>query len=164
MSATKTKGKALIAGALLSSNSGFQRLSQAALSRSRFLRRAAGALLPFVGLRLSAADTTRPTTGKSPSGPGSERMTSLPEARDASKRERFRIAVLDDYQREEQNASLARAVIGGLLFATPTTCSSCRICSRCCAKATTASRRKACLRRIRNERDRALAGGRCSAA
>src|SRR5713226_4077966 len=38
-----------------SSNSGFQRLSQAALSRSRFLRLAAGALLPFVGLRLSAA-------------------------------------------------------------------------------------------------------------
>ena len=39
----------------------------------------------------------------------------------SSKRERFRIAVLDDYQREEQNAVLARAVIGGLLFATPTT-------------------------------------------
>jgi len=38
-----------------SGNSGFQRLSQAALSRSRFLRLAAGALLPFVGLRLSAA-------------------------------------------------------------------------------------------------------------
>src|SRR5712675_825684 len=36
-------------------NSGFQRLSQAALSRSRFLRLAAGALLPFVGWRLSAA-------------------------------------------------------------------------------------------------------------
>src|ERR1700737_676186 len=40
---------------MLSSNSGFQRLSQAALSRSRFLRLATGALLPFVGLRLSAA-------------------------------------------------------------------------------------------------------------
>jgi len=38
-----------------SGNSGFQRLSQAALSRSRFLRLATGALLPFVGLRLSAA-------------------------------------------------------------------------------------------------------------
>jgi glyoxylase-like metal-dependent hydrolase (beta-lactamase superfamily II) len=38
-----------------SGNSGFQRLSQAALSRSRFLRLAAGALLPFVGWRLSAA-------------------------------------------------------------------------------------------------------------
>jgi glyoxylase-like metal-dependent hydrolase (beta-lactamase superfamily II) len=40
---------------MLSSNSGFQRLSQAALSRSRFLRFATGALLPFVGWRLSAA-------------------------------------------------------------------------------------------------------------
>jgi glyoxylase-like metal-dependent hydrolase (beta-lactamase superfamily II) len=40
---------------MLSSNSGFQHLSQAALSRSRFLQLAAGALLPFVGLRLSAA-------------------------------------------------------------------------------------------------------------
>src|SRR5882672_2426378 len=38
-----------------SGNSGFQRLSQAALSRSRFLRLAAGALLPFIGWRLSAA-------------------------------------------------------------------------------------------------------------
>ena len=37
-----------------SGNSGFQRLSQAALSRSRFLRLAAGALLPFVGWHLSA--------------------------------------------------------------------------------------------------------------
>src|ERR1700730_4136043 len=40
---------------MLSGNSGIQRLSRAALSRSRFLRLAAGALLPFVGLRLSAA-------------------------------------------------------------------------------------------------------------
>src|SRR5712675_472746 len=41
---------------MLPSTSGFQRLSQAALSRSRFLRLAAGALLPFfVGWRLSAA-------------------------------------------------------------------------------------------------------------
>jgi hypothetical protein len=38
-----------------SDNSGFQRLSQAALSRSRFLRLAAGALLPFLGFRLPAA-------------------------------------------------------------------------------------------------------------
>src|ERR1700736_1939333 len=38
-----------------SGNSGFQRLSQAALTRSRFLRLAAGALLPFVGWRLSPA-------------------------------------------------------------------------------------------------------------
>jgi Metallo-beta-lactamase superfamily len=40
---------------MLSSNSGFKRLSQAVLSRSQFLRLAAGALLPFAGLRLSAA-------------------------------------------------------------------------------------------------------------
>jgi hypothetical protein len=40
---------------MLPSNSGFQRLSQAAPSRSQFLRLAAGALLPFVGPRLSAA-------------------------------------------------------------------------------------------------------------
>src|SRR5260370_21553619 len=61
-----------------SGNSGFQRLSQAALSRSRFLRLAAGALLPFVGWRLSAAaaanhelaqKSDRPTT-RDPSAPG----------------------------------------------------------------------------------------------
>jgi metal-dependent hydrolase (beta-lactamase superfamily II) len=40
---------------MLPSNSRFQRLSQAALSRSQFLRLAAGALLPFVGLHPSAA-------------------------------------------------------------------------------------------------------------
>jgi len=40
---------------MLPSNSRFQRLSQAALSRSQFLRLAAGALLPFVGLPRSAA-------------------------------------------------------------------------------------------------------------
>jgi hypothetical protein len=40
---------------MLSSNSGFQRFSQAALSRSRFLRLAAGALFPFVGWRISGA-------------------------------------------------------------------------------------------------------------
>jgi hypothetical protein len=45
---------------MLPSNSGFQRLSQAALSRSRFLQLAAGALLPFVGLRLSAAAAPNP--------------------------------------------------------------------------------------------------------
>jgi hypothetical protein len=45
---------------MLSSDSGFQRLSQTALSRSRFLRLAAGALLPFVGLRLSAAAAPSP--------------------------------------------------------------------------------------------------------
>ena len=42
------------------SNSRFQRLSQAALSRSQFLQFAAGALLPFVGLRLSAAAAPSP--------------------------------------------------------------------------------------------------------
>ena len=45
---------------MLSSNLGSQRLSQAALSRSRFLRLAAGALLPFVGWRLSAAAAANP--------------------------------------------------------------------------------------------------------
>ena len=43
-----------------SNYSGFQRLPQAALSRSRFLRLAAGALLPFVGLRPSAAAALDP--------------------------------------------------------------------------------------------------------
>jgi len=45
---------------MLPSNSGFQRLSQAALSRSRFLQLAAGALLPYAGLRLSAAAAPNP--------------------------------------------------------------------------------------------------------
>ena len=43
-----------------SSNPGSQRLSQAALSRSHFLRLAAGALFPFVGSRLSAAAAAGP--------------------------------------------------------------------------------------------------------
>ena len=43
-----------------SSNSGFQRLSQPALSRSHFLRLAAGALLPAVGWRLPAAAGANP--------------------------------------------------------------------------------------------------------
>jgi glyoxylase-like metal-dependent hydrolase (beta-lactamase superfamily II) len=55
MSATKTKGKVLITGAMLSSTSGFRSLSRAALSRSRFLQLAAGALFPFLSLRLLAA-------------------------------------------------------------------------------------------------------------
>src|ERR1700736_5141651 len=54
---------------MLSSNSGFQRLSQAALSRSRFLRLAAGALLPFVGLRLSAA-APNPELAQNTGAPG----------------------------------------------------------------------------------------------
>ena len=72
MSATETKGKALITGALLSSKPGFQRLSKAALSRSRFLRLAAAALLPFVGLRLSAAAATNPELAQSSGAPGAK--------------------------------------------------------------------------------------------
>src|ERR1700737_4096248 len=45
-----------------------------------------------------SSDTTRHTTGKPSSGPGSERMTSLRRHAMSSKQERFRIAVLDDYQ------------------------------------------------------------------
>src|ERR1700731_1781925 len=45
-----------------------------------------------------SSDTTPHTTGKLPSGPGSERMTSLRRQAMSSKEERFRIAVLDDYQ------------------------------------------------------------------
>ena len=43
-----------------SSNSGSQRLSQAAVSRSYFLRLAAGALFPFVAWRLAAAAAANP--------------------------------------------------------------------------------------------------------
>src|SRR6476659_442105 len=43
-----------------SSNSGFQRLPQPALSRSHFLRLAAGALLPAVGWRLPATAAANP--------------------------------------------------------------------------------------------------------
>jgi hypothetical protein len=57
---------------MLSSNSGFQRLSQAALSRSRFLRVAAGALLPFVGLRLSAAAAPNPELAQNSGVPGTK--------------------------------------------------------------------------------------------
>ena len=57
---------------MLSSNSGFQRLSQAALSRSRFLRLAAGALLPFVGLRLSAAAAPNPELAQNSGAPGTK--------------------------------------------------------------------------------------------
>src|ERR1700738_372979 len=45
---------------MLPGNSRFQRLSQAALSRSQFLQLAAGALLPFVGLLPSAAAAKNP--------------------------------------------------------------------------------------------------------
>jgi glyoxylase-like metal-dependent hydrolase (beta-lactamase superfamily II) len=46
-----------------SSNSGFKRLSQAVLSRSQFLKLAAGALLPLAGLRPSAAAPNGDTAG-----------------------------------------------------------------------------------------------------
>src|SRR6476660_6045261 len=42
--------------------------------------------------------TTRLTAGKPPSGPGSERMTSFQRHTMCSNQERFKIAVLDDYQ------------------------------------------------------------------
>jgi glyoxylase-like metal-dependent hydrolase (beta-lactamase superfamily II) len=51
-----------------SSNSGFQRLSQAALSRSHFLRLAAGALFPFVGWRLTAAAAANPELAQNSDG------------------------------------------------------------------------------------------------
>src|ERR1700676_3518501 len=54
------------------SNSRFQRLSQAALSRSWFLRLAAGALLPFVGLRLSAAAAKKPELAQNSGAPGTK--------------------------------------------------------------------------------------------
>jgi glyoxylase-like metal-dependent hydrolase (beta-lactamase superfamily II) len=55
-----------------SSNSGVQRLSQAALSRSRFLRLAAGALLPFVGLRLSVAAAPNPDPAQNSGASGTK--------------------------------------------------------------------------------------------
>jgi hypothetical protein len=55
-----------------SSNPGFQRLSQAALSRSRFLRLAAGALLPFVGWRRSAAAAANPELAQNSGAPGTK--------------------------------------------------------------------------------------------
>src|SRR5713101_9708466 len=57
---------------MLSSHSGFQRLSQAALSRSMFLRLVAGALLPFVGLRLSAADAPNPELAQNSGASGTK--------------------------------------------------------------------------------------------
>src|SRR5260370_5656900 len=56
---------------MLSSSSGLQRLSQAALSRSRFLRLAAGALLPF-GLRLPAAAAPNPELAQNSGAPGTK--------------------------------------------------------------------------------------------
>src|SRR5258705_10831217 len=45
-----------------------------------------------------SSDATRHTTGKPPSGPGSEWKTSLRRHAMSAKHERFGIAVLDDYQ------------------------------------------------------------------
>src|SRR6202011_1802095 len=45
-----------------------------------------------------SSDTVRHTTGRPYIGPGSERITSLRRHAMSSKQERFRIAVLDDYQ------------------------------------------------------------------
>jgi glyoxylase-like metal-dependent hydrolase (beta-lactamase superfamily II) len=57
---------------MLSNNSGAQRLSHAALSRSRFLRLAAGSLLPFVGLRLSVAAAPNPELAQNSGAPGTK--------------------------------------------------------------------------------------------
>jgi len=72
MTATETKRTALVIGALPSSNRGFQRLSQGALSRSRFLWLAAGALLPFVGLRLTATAAPNPELAQNSGAPGAK--------------------------------------------------------------------------------------------
>jgi metal-dependent hydrolase (beta-lactamase superfamily II) len=53
------------------SNSRFQRLSQAALSRSQFLQLAAGALVPFVGLSSSAA-AKNPELAQNGGAPGTK--------------------------------------------------------------------------------------------
>src|ERR1700681_3792789 len=53
------------------SNSRFQRLSQAALSRSQFLQLAAGALVPFVGLSPSAA-AKNPELAQNGDAPGTK--------------------------------------------------------------------------------------------
>src|SRR4030081_3672641 len=45
-----------------------------------------------------SSDTTRHTAGSPPSGPGIERMASLRRRAMSAKKERFGIAVLDDYQ------------------------------------------------------------------
>src|SRR5580693_763716 len=57
---------------MLSRDSGLQRLSQAALSGSRFLRLAAGALLPFLGLPLSADAEPNPELAQNSGAPGTK--------------------------------------------------------------------------------------------
>jgi glyoxylase-like metal-dependent hydrolase (beta-lactamase superfamily II) len=54
------------------SNSGSRRLSQAAVSRSHFLRLAAGALFPFVGWHLPAAAAANPELAQNNGGTGSK--------------------------------------------------------------------------------------------
>jgi glyoxylase-like metal-dependent hydrolase (beta-lactamase superfamily II) len=72
MIAAEIKGTALITGALLASKPGFQRISKAALSRSRFLQLAAAVLLPFVGLRLSTAAASNPELVQNDGAVGTE--------------------------------------------------------------------------------------------
>ena len=62
---------------MLSDNFGLQRLSLAALSRSRFLRLAAGALLPFAGLRLSAAAAPNPELVQNSGAVGTKNASAL---------------------------------------------------------------------------------------
>jgi Metallo-beta-lactamase superfamily len=57
---------------MLPNNSGFQHLWQAALSRSRFLRLTAGLLIPFVGLRLSAAAAPNLDLAQNGGAPGTK--------------------------------------------------------------------------------------------
>jgi hypothetical protein len=57
---------------MLPSTSRFQRLSQAALSRSQFLQLAAGALLPFVGLPPPAAAAKNPELAQNGGAPGTK--------------------------------------------------------------------------------------------
>src|ERR1700692_3628040 len=57
---------------MLPSNSLFQRLSQAALSRSRFLQLAAGALLPFVGFPPSSAAAPSSDLAQNGGAPGTK--------------------------------------------------------------------------------------------
>src|SRR6185295_19399245 len=57
-----------------------------------------------------SSGTTRHTAGKPPSGSGGDRMTFLQRQPMSSKQERFRIAVLDDYQ----NVALSLADWSGL--------------------------------------------------
>src|SRR5258708_38138026 len=57
---------------MLPSNSRFQGLSQAALSRSQFLQLAAGALLPFVGLLPPAAAAKNPELAQNSGAPGTK--------------------------------------------------------------------------------------------